>query len=151
GRPLFQVVARTIADPLVREKRIRGLIDVRVADLPRIQDLQRRFAGAMTQILANRAHGALPRLRCCATTAISMAAAAASHPLLDGSSAARSSASSTEFVVSTPNAMGTPVAADADVSPCATAAAMKSKCGVAPRTRQPRHTTASNCCVFAAR
>ena len=56
---------------------------------------------------------------------------------------ARSSASSTELVVSTPNAIGTPVAAAAAVSPCATADAMYSKCGVSPRMRQPRQTTAS--------
>ena len=45
------------------------------------------------------------------TDTISIAATAASHPLFDGPSPARSIASSTELVVSTPNAIGTPVAA----------------------------------------
>ena len=67
---------------------------------------------------------------------------AASRPLFDGPGAARSSASSAELVVSTPNAIGTPVLAAAAVMPCAHADAMYSKCGVAPRIRQPRQTTA---------
>ena len=43
------------------------------------------------------------------SAAISIAAAAASRPLLPAPSPARASASSTELVVSTPNAIGTPV------------------------------------------
>src|SRR5215471_18059162 len=78
------------------------------------------------------------------TLAISTAAVAASHPLLSGPSPARASASSMEFVVSTPNAIGTRVAAAAAVKPCATADAMNSMCGVSPLIRQPRHTIASN-------
>ena len=63
--------------------------------------------------------------------------------LVAGPSPARSSASSTELVVSTPNVIGTPVAAAAVVSPCDTADEMYSKCGVSPRIRQPRQTIAS--------
>jgi hypothetical protein len=44
-----------------------------------------------------------------------------------------------ELVVRTPNVIGTAVSADAAVSPCATAAAMKSKCGVAPRPGSRAH------------
>src|SRR5262245_21012614 len=73
-----------------------------------------------------------------------MAAMAASCPLLPGPSPARANASSTELVVSTPNAIGMPVAAAASVNPCATAEAMNSKWGVSPRITQPRQTTASN-------
>src|SRR5438445_171730 len=64
------------------------------------------------------------RVSCATTSAISIAATAASRPLLDGPSPARASASSTEFVVSTPNAIGTPVAAEPAASPCATAEQM---------------------------
>ena len=96
----------------------------------------------------DRAHSRRRVRRCdrgrAITVAISTAATAASQPLLAGPSTARSSASSAELVVSTPNVIGTPVAAAAAVSPCATADAMYSKCGVAPRIRQPRQTTASN-------
>ena len=91
------------------------------ADLPLIEDLQRRLAGAMPAVAC---HDAGPRrtvidgrrrARAARATiaAISTAAAAASHPLFDGPSPARSSASSTELVVSTPNVIGTPVAAAA--------------------------------------
>ena len=82
-------------------------------------------------------------VRC--SVAISTAATAASQPLLPGPSPARSSASSTELVVSTPKVIGTPVAAAASVMPCAHADAMYSKCGVSPRIRQPRQTTAAKC------
>ena len=75
--------------------------------------------------------------------AISTAASAASRPLFDGPGAARSSASSAELVVSTPNDIGTPVLPAAAVMPCAHAEAMYSKCGVSPLIRQPRQTTAS--------
>ena len=54
---------------------------------------------------------------CATTSAISIAATAASCPLLPVPSPARASASSTELVVSTPNAIGTPVAAAAVVRP----------------------------------
>ena len=81
--------------------------------------------------------------RDCSARTISTAASAASRPLLPSPGTARSSASSTELVVSTPKVIGTPVAAAAAVIPCAQAEAMYSKCGVAPRIRQPRQTTAS--------
>jgi len=47
--------------------------------------------------------------------------------LFSGPSPARASASSAEFVVSTPNVIGTPVAPAAVVRPWATADAMNSK------------------------
>jgi hypothetical protein len=47
------------------------------------------------------------------------------------------------LVVSTPKAIGMPVAAAASVRPCDTAEEMYSKCGVSPRIRQPRQITAS--------
>src|SRR5207253_102966 len=138
--------------PLVAEKRLGGTIDVGASDFPLIQDLQRGLAGTMPRVglaprhaLARRARDPRrlrrygrtpPRIhflcvsasvcRCanCATTpTISIAAAAASQPLFDGPSPARSIASSTEFVVRTPNAMGTPVAAAPAVKPLATAEA----------------------------
>ena len=56
--------------------------------------------------------------------AISIAAVAASHPLLAGPGPTRSIASSAELVVSTPKAIGTPVAAAAAASACETAEAM---------------------------
>ena len=62
-------------------------------------------------------------------------------PLVAGPATARSSASSAELVVSTPNAIGTRVLDSAAVMPCAHADEMYSKCGVAPRIRQPRQTT----------
>ncbi len=77
------------------------------------------------------------------SVAISTAASAASRPLLAGPAAARSTACSTESVVSTPKAIGTPVAAAASLMPCAAAEAMYSKCGVPPRITQPRQTTAA--------
>src|ERR1019366_8864615 len=104
-----------------------------------------------------RAHAACQLARdgwragCAPTLSIWSAAAAASLPLFDGPSPARSIASSTELVFSTPNVIGTPVAADAEVSPLATADAMYSKCGVAPRMTQPRQTTASYPPLSAAR
>ena len=82
---------------------------------------------------------------------IASAASAASHPLFDGPAPARASASSTELVVSTPKAIGTPLSSAAWVRPWATAAAITSKCGVSPRIRQPRPTTASTSPAAASR
>ena len=75
--------------------------------------------------------------------AISTAAIAASQPLLALPGTARSRACSAEFVVRTPKLIGTPVAAEADMMPWATASEMYSKWGVSPRMRHPRQTTAS--------
>src|SRR4051812_24871030 len=68
------------------------------------------------------------RLNAATTDAISSAGAAASRPLLSGPSPARASASSAEFVVNTPNVIGTPVADAASIRPFDTADAMNSKC-----------------------
>ena len=72
----------------------------------------------MARVLPRACHplsvlGVACRVSCATTSAISIAATAASHPLLPVPSPARASASSTELVVSTPNAIGTPVAAAA--------------------------------------
>ena len=111
---LAQRVGRRIGvGPLPREKRLGRAVDVAAADVPLIQDLQRRLARAMTGILLARARhdAAGGRVSCATTDAISIAATAASCPLFDGPSPARASASSTELVVSTPNVIGTPVGA----------------------------------------
>ena len=55
------------------------------------------------------------------TLANCTAASAASRPLFDGPSPARAAASSSEFVVRTPNVIGTPVACEAAAIACATA------------------------------
>ena len=55
----------------------------------------------------------------------------------------RIAACSSVNVVSTPKAMGTPVAVPASMIPCETAEAMYSKCIVSPLIRHPRQTTAS--------
>ena len=134
------------------EERLGRAVDVAAADLPLIEDLQRRFARAVARIFLHargpRAHASLGRRACrvsCATTVghLDRRPPPLPTPCCAGPSPARSSASSTEFVVSTPNVIGTPVAAAAAVRPCATADAMYSKCGVSPRIRQPRQTTAS--------
>src|SRR5512132_2838999 len=105
-----------------RPVRFERAVDGRPPDLPLIQNLQRGFAAAMPLI---EFHVARPRLL--RSSAISIAASAASRPLLAAPGAARSSASSTELVVRTPNAIGTAVASAALVIPCATADAMYSK------------------------
>src|SRR4029077_19083577 len=129
------------------EIRLGGLVDARAPDFPLIQNLQGGFARAVARILLDVFHW---RFNWAMTVAISTAATAASQPLLAGPSPARSMASSTEFVVKTPNAIGTPVAAAAAVMPCDTAELMYSKCAVAPRMRQPRQITASNFALSAA-
>ena len=58
------------------------------------------------------------------SVAISIAAAAASRPLLSGPSPARAVACSIVFVVKTPKAIGTPVSPAAAAIPCAAADAM---------------------------
>src|SRR5204862_7673172 len=101
------------------------LFDIRVRDLPLIEHLHRGFPSAMTRAMADAsgrgvrcgAHTLMPsdfrsRSFLC-SVAISTAAMAASQPLLAGPATARSNASSTEFVVSTPKVIGTPVAAAA--------------------------------------
>ena len=62
----------------------------------------------------------------------------------------RAAACASVSVVSTPNAIGTPVSPAAAMTPCATAEEMYSKCGVSPRITQPRQTIASNRPVSAA-
>ena len=82
--------------------------------------------------------------------AISTAAEAASNPLFSRPSIARSSACSHVSVVSTPNAIGTPVSPAACCMACATESEMYWKCGVAPRITHPKQTIASNRPVSAA-
>src|SRR3954466_2885982 len=106
-----------LAGPLMPEEGLRRVHDVGAADLPLIQDLQRRLPAAVPDVLSHDER----RPSAAAIAAISIAAAAASQPLLVGPSPARASASSAELVVSTPNVIGTPVSADACVRPCATA------------------------------
>src|SRR5262245_43811692 len=127
--------------PLQFKERPRRLLHVDFPDFPLIENLESRLSRPAAAVFFH----ARPRLspRRATRAAISIAAFAASQPLLDGPSPARSSASSAELVVRTPNAIGTPVAPAASVRPCATAEAMKSKCGVAPLIRHPRHTIAS--------
>ena len=110
---LPQRVGRRIGvRPLPREKRLGRAVDVAAADVPLIQDLQRRLARAMSVILLARARHDVAggRVSWATTDAISIAAMAASRPLFAGPSPARASASSTELVVRTPKVIGTPVA-----------------------------------------
>src|SRR5581483_5262937 len=151
GRERAQRVRRRrLVGPLELEERPRGAIDRRLADLPLIENLQRRLARAMPRVLSFHDRGAGGLVNAATTSAISNAASAASRPLLSGPSPARASASSTEFVVSTPSAIGTPVAAAPAVRPWATAEQMYSKCGVSPRITHPRQTIAWNRPVSAA-
>ena len=120
---------RTIIGPLQREERLRRLVDRAPADLPLIEHLYGDFARTVPRILLPDANSAGARggrhvlvaagwrLSSAMTSAISRAAAAASRPLFSGPPPARASASSTEFVVSTPNVIGTPVAPATVVRP----------------------------------
>src|SRR5205814_7001704 len=136
GEQAKRVRRRVGVRPLQREKRPDGPRHVAAADVPLIKDLQRRLPRAMALILPARAPhepvGDGGRVNCAATDAISIAATAASCPLLAGPSPARAIASSTEFVVSTPKEIGTPVAPAAAAICSATAAAMIPMCGVSP-------------------
>ena len=96
--------------PLQSEERLDGRVDVALR-FPLIQDLQGGFARAVTRSFFTVI--AWPRERVRRPSPSRCAATAASQPLLAGPSPARSIASSTEFVVSTPNAIGTPVSAAA--------------------------------------
>src|SRR5690606_4424739 len=78
-----------------------------------------------------------------ARCAISIAASAASTPLLPCSPPARASAWSTSSQVSTPNATGTSVSRTISRTPSVTALHTYSKCGVPPRITTPRVTSAS--------
>ena len=113
---------RAVVRPLQLEEGLGSALDLGSPDLPLIQDLQRDFARPATRVLPRSpagcgGHASVRRDSSAKIAAISMAAAAASHPLLDGPSTARASASSIELVVRTPNAIGTPVSPDASISP----------------------------------
>src|SRR6185436_12817526 len=118
-------------------------------DFPLIEHLQRRLARATAAGPIDGAHARNPKLRGAVSdslrysAAISIAAAAASRPLLSGPGPDRAAACASSSVVSTPKAIGMPVSPAAAVMPCATAEAMWSKCGVSPRMMQPRQTMAS--------
>src|SRR5437588_680024 len=77
------------------------------------------------------------------TSAVSMAAIAASHPLLPCLPPARSRACSKVSVVSTPKTTGTPVSMAASRIPRAAWPATWSKWAVSPRITAPRQITAS--------
>src|SRR5581483_9555651 len=113
-----------------RPVRARNLGRRRLRDLPLIQHLHGGFARAVAGArppagrpgLRSAAHTSAPlpapRRSVWLSAVISRAAAAASRPLFDGPGTARSSASSAEFVVSTPKLIGTPVASEAFMIPC---------------------------------
>src|SRR5258705_456733 len=121
--------------------RFEHLIEIEAAAFPLVQPLERQLARAMPRLGRERRRHACRscrnadrrRVKC----AISIAATAASQPLLVRSGAARSIASSGVLTVSTPNVIGTPVSIAAFAMPCDTADEMYSKCGVPPRIRQP--------------
>src|SRR5436853_2580082 len=123
------------------------------ADFPLVEHLHGDLAPAMPGFLLGsfrrsplraRVHPPIPSSMLRKSFAISSAAAAASRPLFPAPGPERSTACSSVSVVSTPKAIGTPVAEAARAMPSAAASAMYSKCIVSPLMRQPRQTTASN-------
>src|SRR5439155_12779382 len=108
------------------------LVRARPTHFPLIEHLKGRFARAVARCPVDCGHARIPGGRLGAASdrnsaAMSIAAAAASRPLLSGPSPARSSACSRVSVVSTPNVIGMPVSPAAAVMPCAAARAMYSK------------------------
>ena len=136
---------RVVVRPLQLEVGFDGAVDIAAADVPLIQDLERRLAGAAAAISSSTAvHGSRhavssrdrrpsrsppPPLPTPCWTVPRRPARALPRP---SSSSARRTSSARR---------SSPAAA---VSPCDTAEAMYSKCGVAPRIRQPRQTIAWN-------
>src|SRR6185369_3515954 len=126
GRTIASAIGHALLGVANTPERLRDFRNRKTPDFPLIEHMDGEISGLPRPVpaaggLNHAGPPGRPSPSRASSVAISTLAIAASQPLLPGPVGTRASASSAEFVVRTPNAIGTPVAAAACVSPWETA------------------------------